>query len=269
VSGPTDELSGVLSERASRTVIAVEVAQIIGVELPTARLVVDLFDRHVAQPLEANLRATRGSDLAKRNPMIYTTRGVADVDDWSARVLEDRETSAIEGHIGTFLEEVAIAVSGGVKPGGGVDLQIQDADGVVHLYALQTAGNTKNAGSRRSDVEALKAARRPLLASRRQVALHIAVLHGRKASGVVRAEPDIEVVGSDDFWSRVSGVADFRARLLKASIVLGRLIEAREGTEVDRIRREARFLYGTDTGALDVEALASRATGRRVLRTQE
>ena len=54
----------------------------------------------VARPLEANLKNLHGRDLAKRNPMIYTTRGIDSAEEWVERVLADKETSAIEGHIG-------------------------------------------------------------------------------------------------------------------------------------------------------------------------
>ena len=69
--------------------------------------------------------------------MIYTVRGIESVEEWADLVLADRETSAIEGHIGTFLEEVARILSGGIKPGSGVDLQLEDAEGVIQLYAIQ------------------------------------------------------------------------------------------------------------------------------------
>jgi hypothetical protein len=46
------------------------------------------------------------------------------------------ETSALEGHIGTFMEEVARIVSGGVKPGSGVDLQLEHGGEDVSLYAI-------------------------------------------------------------------------------------------------------------------------------------
>lgn len=71
-------------------------------------------------------------------------------------MLADKETSAVEAHIGTWLEEVARIVSGGIKPGSGVDLHVQGVDGVVQLYAIQSAPNTKNAGGRKSDIEALR-----------------------------------------------------------------------------------------------------------------
>jgi type II restriction endonuclease EcoO109I-like protein len=189
--------------------------------------------------------------------MIYTLRGVRRLDDWVNRVLEDKETSAIEGHIGTFLEEVARIVSGGIKPGSGVDLQVDGDDDVVHLYALQTAGNTKNAGSKRSDIDALKRAARPLRAARRHVEMNIAVLHGRATTGTIGSEPDISVLASDEFWGRISGVADFRARLLKASLILARLVQSKAGEEVERIKEEARELFSDDKGELAVGPLAN------------
>jgi hypothetical protein len=99
--------------------------------------IVQVFDDFVATPLTANLARMHGRDLAKRNPMIYTVRGVDSAEAWADQVLADKETSAIEAHIGTWLEEVARLVSGGIKPGSGVDLQVQDSDGVVQLYAMR------------------------------------------------------------------------------------------------------------------------------------
>jgi hypothetical protein len=89
----------------------------LGVAPATAAEIVQAFDEVVAKPLQANLSKKTGRALAKRNPMIYTARGTTTVDEWMDRALEDWETSAIEGHIGTWMEEVARIVSGGVKPG--------------------------------------------------------------------------------------------------------------------------------------------------------
>lgn len=147
-------------------------------------------------------------------------------------------------------------MSGGIKPGSGVDLQVEKGTD-VQLYAIQSSPNTKNSGSRASDVAALKRAALPLRAARRHVELGIAVLSGRPKTGRLRAEPEIEVVGSDEFWKRVSGIDDFRARLLAASLILGRLIRVRATDEVERIRREAQLLFGGDDGTIDLGALSS------------
>lgn len=240
--------------------IAVE----LDVDAAKAREIVTAFERHVAMPLQENLQRLKGRDLAKRNPMIYTSRGAKTVQDWVDRYLEDRETSAIEGHIGTWQEEVARIVSGGFKPGSGVDLQLERA-GITELYAIQSAPNTKSAGGAKADRDALRAAAGALRASRRHVELNVAVLSGRRKSTPMRADPSIMHVGSDDFWERVSGVPDFRARLLRATTRLSELLRGRAQSDVDRIHAEAEAAFGDGRGNLDLAKLAypPLATRRR------
>ncbi len=225
------------------------------------------FERFVAEPLEQNLESVNAHTLAKRNPMIYTARGATTVDQWVDRVLEDRETSAIEGHLGTWQEEVARIVSGGIKPGSGVDLQLERS-GVVELYAIQSAPNTKSSGGRRSDVDALRRAAGAIRASRRRVDLYIAVLSGRHVSRALRSDPNILVLASDEFWERVSGIADFRARLIRTTSILSLLVTARAATEVARIRADAHETFGDEHGNLDLSKLAdpplAGSSGRRV-----
>jgi hypothetical protein len=233
-----------------------EVELVLALPRTQAEQVVDAFEQVVSRPLEANLRKLNGRDLAKRNPMIYTARGTIFVDEWIDRVLADKETSAIEGHLGTWQEEVARIVSGGIKPGSGIDLQIEDPEGVVQLYAIQASPNTKNSGSRKSDLDALKRGARPLRAARRHVELNVGVLHGQSRTSEVRAEPDIRILASDEFWGRVSGVPDFRARLLRATAVLAELTRKQSADEVARIRSEARAIYDGGEGELDMNALA-------------
>jgi hypothetical protein len=233
----------------------------LGLTHGTADKIVQAFDDFVAKPLEANLQKLHGRDLAKRNPMIYIARGTTGVEDWADQVLADKETSAIEGHMGTFLEEVARIVSGGIKPGNGVDLQLQDEDGTVQLYAIQSSPNTKNAGGRKSDIDALMRAARPLRAHRQRVALNVAVLGGRARTRAMPSEPDITMLSTNDFWTRVSGIPDFRARLLRAMTILSWLVKRRSADETERIKAEAIDLFGDDEGNLDLEALAGgRAT---------
>src|SRR6266567_5543352 len=162
MSGPNRDLVSDLLVPVSRSELVSEVQSVLLVTRRQASEIVEAFDVFVAQPMERNLAAFRGRDMPKRNPMIYIVRGVRTVGDWVDRVVAERETSAIEGHLGTFLEEVARIVSGGVKPGSGIDLQVEGDDGTVQLYAIQSAPNTKNSGAKRSDIDALKRAARPL-----------------------------------------------------------------------------------------------------------
>jgi hypothetical protein len=253
-----------LLEPIQRKAIAPAVEAALGLPRSKAEAIIEAFDLYVAQPLERNFARLRGRDLGRRNPFIYTVRGVEEVDEWAERVLADKETSAIEGHIGTFLEEVARIVSGGIKPGNGVDLQLQDDEGNVHLFAIQAATNTKNSGARRSDVESLKRAARPLRAHRQRVSLNIAVLAGQETTRTLKSDSAITVLASDDFWHRVSGVPDFRARLLRASTILAWLVKTRSRDEVERIKAEAREIYGDAEGRLNLDALASLGRDDRV-----
>jgi hypothetical protein len=93
--------------------------------------------------------------------------------------------------------------------------------------------------------------------------MYIAVLAGRAKSAANRNEPDITVLGSDDFWESITGISDFRARLLRASTVLSWLVRRRSADEVERIKREARELDGDSDGRLNLEALANPPRGRR------
>jgi hypothetical protein len=254
----------------SNAQLVADVQRVLSVATSDADQIVQAFDEFVARPLESNLKKLRGRDLARRNPMIYTARGATSVDDWTDRVLADKETSAIESHIGTWMEEVSRIISGGFKPGSGVDLQRDSRDhpGTIELYAIQSAPNTKSAGGRRSDVRALQQAAAVLRASRRRVELNIAVLSGRSKTTALAADPNISLLGSDDFWHRVSGIPDFRARLIRATAVLSALVRGRAASEVARIKREAQELFGDSQGNLRLDVLADppKATRRRTAR---
>lgn len=248
----------VVSATPNRKALISSVQTTLGVNARQASEIVTAFDDYVAKPLGENLTKLRGRDLAKRNPMIYTARGVTSFNEWADRYFEDRETSAIEGHLGTWQEEVARIVSGGVKPGSGVDLQRnQPGSSVVELYAIQSSPNTKSSGGRRSDVNALRQGARALRASKRPVEMNIAVLNGKSKTTTLRNDPDITVLASDEFWSRITGIADFRARLIQATTILSALITGRAAGEVARIKNEAKQLFDDGRGGLDVAALAN------------
>jgi hypothetical protein len=258
-----------VSQPADRSRLNGGIQDTLGISLSAASTIVQAFDTVVALPLQANLSRKRGLDLAKRNPMIYTVRGTTTVDDWVRRALDDWETSAIESHLGTWMEEVARIVSGGIKPGSGVDLQIERAGSppVTELYAIQAAPNTKSAGARRSDIESLRRAAAPLRTSRRHVEQYIAVLHGRSATLALSADPNITTLASDAFWEKVSGIPDFRERLLTASKLLASLVTGRASAEVTRIQAEARAIFGDAQGKLRLDVLANPPRGRRGLTT--
>jgi hypothetical protein len=234
----------------------VEVGAVLGVSRERAQEIVDSFQEFVSRPVEAQLKKLRGRQLALRNPMIYTARGTTDTQEWITRVLADKQTSAIECHLGTWQEEVARIVSGGFKPSAAVDLQVENGRDIA-LYAIQSAPNTKNAAGSKHDLDGLKSCAAILRNQRRHVECFVAVLFGRYKTAVHGREPGVIVLASDDFWSRLSGVADFRERLLLATLVLSRLMTEQSEAQLERIRREATVLFDDGTGKFKVAALAN------------
>jgi hypothetical protein len=87
--------------------------------------------------------------------------------------------------------------------------------------------------------------------------MRIAVLAGRSHTAPLKAEPEIEVLGSDTFWEHITGSSDFRTRLLRATVLLAQLVGARASAEVDRIREEATQLFGDGEGHLDLDLLSN------------
>ena len=87
-----------------------------------AREIVRAFEQFIAAPLRKRFDTTTPTDIVRRNPFVYATLGVTRSDQWVERVLADMLTSSAEGLVGNWLEEVARIMSGGFKPGSGVDL---------------------------------------------------------------------------------------------------------------------------------------------------
>jgi len=71
-------------------------------------------------------------------------------------------------------------------------------------------------------------------------------------------------LSSDDFWERVSGIPDFRLRLLRASTILAWLVKRRSAEEAARIKAEAMELFADAESRLDLEALAKAPRSARV-----
>lgn len=56
---------------------------------------------------------------------------------------------------------------------------------------------------------------------------------------------------------KISGIPDFRARLIHVTTILSGLIKGRAATEVTRIKKEAKQLYDDGMGGLNLDALAN------------
>ena len=162
---PVDEQESFSSQSSSaeqvdelRSDLTAKVAALLDVDDEKARKIVEAFDTQVARPVEKKFAELEPHDLTKRNPYFYAVLGITSVEDWVDRALADRETSAIEGHVGKWLEDVARIMTGGFKPGSGVDVQRQIDDDTVELYSFQMAGNTKSSGGSQAEIANLQRA---------------------------------------------------------------------------------------------------------------
>jgi hypothetical protein len=86
--------------------------------------------------------------------------------------------------------------------------------------------------------------------------MYVAILFGKETSYELENEPGIQVLASDEFWFRVSGIPDFSVRFLQASLVLAELVRERSAEDIARIKREAVELDDDGSGNLALEAPA-------------
>jgi hypothetical protein len=241
-----------------RADLTAKVAALLDLDHEKARKIVDAFDGQIARPVETKFAALQPHDLLKRNPYFYGVLGVTSVDDWIDRALADLETSALESHVGRWLEDVARIVSGGIKPGSGVDVQREIGDDTIELYSLQMAANTKSSGGSQAEIVNLRQAAAPLRThggGRKHVIPIVGVMYGRKSSQSPKADPGILKPSSEELWERLTGQKGFLPRLLAVARLLSVLVGARARDEADRLKIEAARLFAADDGTLDLGKL--------------
>lgn len=253
-----DELRADLTEK---------VAALLQVDDDTARKIVEAFDTQIARPVEKKFAGLQPHDLTKRNPYFYAVLGVTSVEDWVDRALADLETSALESHVGKWLEDVARIMSGGFKPGSGVDVQRQIDDDTVELYSLQMAGNTKSSGGSQQEITNLRQAAAPLRThGGMRVTTIVGVMFGRKSSRPPKADANILKPSSNELWEMLTGQKGFLPRLLAVARLLSVLVSARAHDEAERLKIDAVRTFAAGDGTLDLGKLIeppSRTRRRR------
>ena len=242
-------------DRVTTRDVNAEVERILALKPDVAVSVVDAFVEFVVAPLTKKLDSLSPSDVARRNPFVYAALGVTSVEEWTRRAAADIAASSIEGLVGNWLEEVALVVSGGTKPGSGADLQVDREEGgtrVVDVYSIQSTTNTKNAGGRRSDEAALNEHARVLRAQRRHVDLFVGYLFGRQRTTTLRGVTHLR---STEFWDRVSGQEGFLRRLFLAMSALSTLLAGRLNEDWRPLTSDVLKKYGSADGSVDPQKL--------------
>jgi hypothetical protein len=228
-----------------RAVLTTKVAALLEVDEEKARKIVEAFDAQIARPVESRFAELQPHDLLKRNPYFYGVLGVTSVEDWIDRALADLETSALESHVGRWLEDVARIMSGGIKPGSGVDVQREIGDDVVELYSLQMAANTKSSGGSQAEINNLRQAAAPLRThGGKRVTTIVGVMYGRKSSRPSGADPNILKPSSEEALGaahRPEGLSSSPAGGSAIAVCAGRCTGTRRSrTSQDRGRATVR-----------------------------
>jgi hypothetical protein len=198
-------------------------------------------------------------DIIKgKNPYLYRASGIRTCDDLVRRVLVDYGSASVEGDFGKFFETVAQVASGGVKPAGGgeVDLDIR-IDGVARLYAIKSGAKGFNSSSYDKAKRDLNSAERRLRQDRVRTEKKIAFAYGRKTTSF---REGIEHMASKDFWAEVSGDADFYEKLLRACDALAYLYTADMRAPYDGLLAEAHHLFCKDN-EIDWERILKLVSG--------
>lgn len=232
----------------------------LGIDQGGAERIASKFDEFVAAPLRKKFSGLGARDVAKRNPFAYASLGAVDVYDWAGRVIDDMLVASTETLIGNWMEEVAIVVSGGIKPAGGADLQLE-RDGVTHLYAVQMTYNTKNSSGRQGDIARLHESARILRAQRRAVELYVGFCFGRVRT--TRRKDGIISLATRDFWNQIAGDPEFAARVLHACTILAPLYSSQAPEHREQILQDVSAAFGDGRGGIDwVRVIDARATRR-------
>lgn len=218
------------------------VAQATGLQRKQAERLVQEFETVFARPFDERLLSLRMKDVIKnKNPYLYRASGIRTCEDLVRRVLQDYVSASVEGYFGKFFEAVARVVSGGVKPvgGGEVDLDVRIGE-VAHLYVIKSGAKGFNSSSYDKAKRDLNSAERRLRQDRVRTEKKIAFAYGRKRTTF---EEGIERLSSQQFWAEVSGDADFYDKLLNACELLSPLYTADMQAPYERLLREAHELF--------------------------
>lgn len=219
-----------------------EVARIADLSEEQAERLVEQFEVTFARPFATRLLALRMSEIITgKNPYLYRASGVRTCEDLVRRILQDYVSASVEGDFGKFFEAVARVVSGGVKPvgGGEVDLDVRVGD-VARLYAVKSGAKGFNSSSFDKATRDLNSAERRLRQDRVRTEKKVAFSYGRKKTTFAEG---IERLSSRDFWAEVSGDDEFYRKLLDVCEVLAPLYTADMQAPYEGLLHEAHELF--------------------------
>jgi hypothetical protein len=225
-----------------RATLAQAITDVAGLTSEQAARLVEEFEVVFAKPFAARLLSLRLLTIVQnKNPYLYRASGIRTCENLVERVLNDFVSASVEGDFGKFFESVARVVSGGVKPvgGGEVDLDIRVGD-VARLYAIKSGPKGFNSSSYDKAKRDLNSAERRLRQDRLRTEKKVAFAYGRKHSSFADG---IERLSSKQFWSEISGDEAFYEKLLRICGILAPLYTADMEAPYERLLAEAHDLF--------------------------
>jgi hypothetical protein len=225
-----------------RNALAESISNVAGLTERQAARLVEEFEAVFARPFASRLLSLRLLDVIRgKNPYLYRASGIRTCEDLVRRVLQDFVSASVEGDFGKFFESVARVVSGGVKPvgGGEVDLDIRDGD-VARLYAIKSGPKGFNSSSYDKAMRDLNSAERRLRQDRVRTEKKVAFAYGKRQSSFADG---IERLSSKQFWAEISGDERFYEKLLQVCGILAPLYSADMQAPYEGLLREAQELF--------------------------
>ena len=232
-------------EDVERTRIVNRTAQLLGLSQAMANQIVSVFESSFAHPFADKLRSLNIKDIIKnKNPYLYRASGIITCEELVRRAFQDSVSASPEGYFGAFFEGVARIISGGIKPvgGGEVDLDVRSGN-TAHLYVIKSGAKGFNDSSRDKAERDLESAERRLWQDRITTRKKIAFAYGRKKSDIKRG---IEVLSSNQFWAETSGDQEFYKKLLDVCAELAPLYTADMAAPYEGLLAQAHELFCDD-----------------------
>lgn len=221
--------------------IAARIAAIIGVGLERSHAIVDAFENLFVGKVVEKLAGLKVKELVERkNPYLYRATGVSTCEEYIQRAFREYVAGMRWTYFGHFCESVAQIMSGGIKPEGKgeIDLEIWRG-GEAFLYAIKSGASGLNASSQKKAIDDLDSAANRFAEDGVVAHKKIGFGYGRR---VKYEKNDVELMASKDFWAEMSGDEDFYIKLLDVADALSPLFQV--NLEVpDRLLAEANELF--------------------------
>lgn len=224
-----------------KNAIAAQIAIIIGVGLERSRAIVDAFEYFFVDKVVEKMAGIQMKELVERkNPYLYRATGVATCEEYIQRAFREYVAGMRWTYFGHFCESVAQIMSGGIKPEGKgeIDLEVWRG-GEAFMYAIKSGASGLNASSQKKAIDDLDFAANRFAEEGIVAHKKIGFGYGRR---VKYEKDDVELMASKDFWAEMSGDEDFYVKFLDVAEALSPLFQVNMDVP-DRLLTEARELF--------------------------